>query len=472
MNHSPIIYSLGSEFYDAVAPAHFPQTKLKWFNFEAAQIIGLSALSTSEIRNHFGLFHTFKSNIREPLALKYHGHQFRHYNPDIGDGRGFLLAQFLGNNKIYDLSTKGSGRTPYSRDGDGRLTLKGAVREILASEMLESLGVRTSRTFCVFETGENLERGDEPSPARSAVLTRMVHSSIRFGTFQRLGYLNHIPEMKKLVEYCLQNYEPELANSPDQRISIFFKSVMLKSADLAAQLMTAGFVHAVLNTDNMNITGEVFDFGPYRFLPQYNPYFTAAYFDRNGLYCYGRQPESFLWGLKQLGNSLKKIEPQLDLDSLLEEFAPEFNRQHKNHFFRRLNLVPLGDERDDQLIQGFYQMLSSGPKNFEPAFFDFFGGFERQGWKTSTEKESYLDSASLEFIEILKSFKVTHPSSLTHPYFLRSKPETLLIQDVEKVWASIALRDDWGIFEQKIKNIRSFRGAYMSAPQEKHNALY
>ena len=123
--------------------------------------------------------------------MRYHGHQFRVYNPDLGDGRGFLFAQLreAGTGRLLDLGTKGSGQTPWSRTADGRLTLKGGVREVLAAEMLEALGVPTSRAFSLIETGEALQRNDEPSPTRSAVLTRLSHSHIRFGTFQRHAYL-------------------------------------------------------------------------------------------------------------------------------------------------------------------------------------------------------------------------------------------------------------------------------------------
>lgn len=470
MKHSPIIYNLTPEFYDPVAPANFANSNLRWFNTIAAETLGLAKLSQEEIKDHFWKFKTFKENIRDPLALRYHGHQFRHYNPDLGDGRGFLLAQFQAQNKIYDLSTKGSGPTPYSRRGDGKLTLKGALREVLATELLESLGVNTSKTFCIFETGENLERGDEPSPTRSAVLTRMVYSSIRFGTFQRLDYFEKYEEMELLAQYCIDNYYSDLK---EPKISLFYQAVAKKTADLAAQLMTAGFVHAVLNTDNMNITGEVFDFGPYRFLPFYNPYFTAAYFDHEGLYCYGKQPESFLWGLEQLGNCLVKIDPNLKIDFILQEFIDEFNQRHKHHFFRRLNLSPqhndLDNDLDNTLIAQFYQVLSNrhsklnsdSQKGFEQTFFEFYGGQERQGWKSSNPLSNPLSNSEEHFIETLKNYKVARPQYLQHPYFSSPYPETLLIQDIESIWQPITLCDDWSEFDLKIQKIRAFRGVYM-----------
>ena len=164
----PAIASLASWLGDPVAPADFPETRLRWRNDRAAASVGLADLDDAAWAAHFGRFQPLPGNLPQPLALRYHGHQFRNYNPEIGDGRGFLFAQLRdGAGRLLDLGTKGSGTTPHSRSGDGRLTLKGAVREILATEMLEALGVNTSKTLSVIETGEPLWRGDEPSPSLS-----------------------------------------------------------------------------------------------------------------------------------------------------------------------------------------------------------------------------------------------------------------------------------------------------------------
>src|SRR6476646_6333969 len=201
------ILALGDAFYDAVAPADFPQTILRFRNDRSAASVGLQGLSDAEWIRHFARFAPLPDNLTEPLALRYHGHQFRVYNPDIGDGRGFLFAQLRdAQGRLLDLGTKGSGQTPYSRFGDGRLTLKGGMREVLATEMLEALGAETSKSFALFETGEALERGDEPSPTRSSVLVRLSHSHIRIGAFQRLSYFDEGENMKRLVDYCLRVY--------------------------------------------------------------------------------------------------------------------------------------------------------------------------------------------------------------------------------------------------------------------------
>src|SRR6185437_5121361 len=161
----PLFAQLGPEFADPVTPARFPQHILRRRNQDWATHVGLDTLTDGEWEGHFARFEPLPDNMSPPLAMRYHGHQFRTYNPEIGDGRGFLFAQLRDDRgRLLDLATKGSGQTPYSRFGDGRLTLKGGVREVLAAEMLEALGVYTSKSFSLLETGEALERNDEPSP--------------------------------------------------------------------------------------------------------------------------------------------------------------------------------------------------------------------------------------------------------------------------------------------------------------------
>lgn len=203
----PRFFDLGADYADAVQAADFPKTILRFRNDRAAAEVGLEGLSEAEWIAAFGRFEPLPGQPG-PIAMRYHGHQFRHYNPDLGDGRGFLAAQMrdaLG--RLMDLGTKGSGQTPWSRGGDGRLTLKGGVREVLAATMLEAQGVPTSRAFSLIETGEALERGDEPSPTRSAVLVRLSHSHVRFGTFQRAAYLGRKDQIEALIEHVRSLYQ-------------------------------------------------------------------------------------------------------------------------------------------------------------------------------------------------------------------------------------------------------------------------
>ena len=322
---NPPILNLGDAFYDEVKPAEFPAAIPRFLNRRWADRIGLKEI---DWERHFARFEPLRDNLPAPLALRYHGHQFRHYNPDIGDGRGFLFAQVKDNRgRLLDLGTKGSGQTPYSRNGDGRLTLKGGVREVLATEMLEALGVNTSKSFALFETGEALWRGDEPSPTRSAVLTRLSHSHVRIGTFQRLAYFEDAGSIERLVSYCLRYlYSEEPGANASANATRLLDLVCSATATLAASYIAAGFVHGVLNSDNINITGESFDYGPWRFAPEWDEEFTAAYFDQSGLYAFGRQPEAIHWDVAQLAGCLALIGEATALTDLLAGWPARFEQ--------------------------------------------------------------------------------------------------------------------------------------------------
>ena len=327
----------GAPFYDAVEAEAFPERRIRYRNQRWADRLGLGGLTDSQWASHFAAFEPLPDNLKGPLAIRYHGHQFRTYNPDIGDGRGFLFAQLRDDQgRLLDLGTKGSGRTPYSRFGDGRLTLKGGVREVLATEMLEALGVYTSKSFSLIETGEQLERNDEPSPTRSAVLVRLSHSHVRFGAFQRLAYEKDAEAIAALVDYCVEHFYPTLLHEMgEERVVGFFAAIVQHTARMAAQWMSAGFVHGVLNTDNMNVTGESFDYGPWRFAPTADPGFTAAYFDQTGLYAFGRQAEACAWNLAQLGGALSLIAPVDALNEALQAFAPHYEAAMADAYFAR-----------------------------------------------------------------------------------------------------------------------------------------
>ncbi|MDJ0525209.1 MAG: YdiU family protein, partial [Microcystis sp. M53600_WE12] len=304
---------LGDQYYDQVAAADFPSHILRFRNDALLPLLGIQPELTLD--EHFiEAFGKFQS-LTPFLALRYHGYQFGEYNPFLGDGRGFLYGQVRGiDGKLYDFGTKGSGRTPYSRHADGRLTLKGGVREVLAGEALRGLGVNTSRCLSLVETGEALWRGDEPSPTRSSVMIRVSNSHIRFGTFERLFHIKRSDLIKRLLDHVIIYYYPEIDPQDSDRYLKFYAALIERTAKLAAQWMAAGFCHGVLNTDNMSITGESFDYGPYAFIPSYNPQFTAAYFDYGGRYSYGNQPFICRLNLELLQSPLSMVVSLLELD--------------------------------------------------------------------------------------------------------------------------------------------------------------
>ncbi len=447
---------------DPVSAAYFPQTLLRFRNDRAAAEVGLERLSDAEWITHFGRFQPLEHNLPQPLALRYHGHQFRHYNPDIGDGRSFLLAQLRDSNgRLLDLGTKGTGTTPYSRAGDGRLTLKGAVREILASEMLEALGVDTSRSFSVIETGEALERNDEPSPTRGAVLLRLSHSHIRIGSFQRLALLGDVPNLKRLTAYALQHYYGE-ADSDDapQRL---LAHVVRACARLAASYMAAGFVHGVLNSDNINITGESFDYGPWRFSPRWEAGFTAAYFDHAGLYAFGRQAEAVHWNLVQLAHSFAVFADHDALRAALDAFGPAYQAAVANRMLWRLGVQPRDFEADVALVESIERGLSRSGLEIDRFFFDWRGGRLR-----CTDARSDHEAFS-EFRILIAAYSASFCFSrsggsdepgLRHPYWADTAPCSMHIDEVESIWARIAEADDWSALHAKVTAIRRMGAAH------------
>jgi uncharacterized protein YdiU (UPF0061 family) len=460
----PLFATLGPEFADPVAPARFPQHVLRWRNQRWAERVGLGELSAAEWEAHFARFEPLAENMSAPLAMRYHGHQFRTYNPDIGDGRGFLFAQLRdGDDRLLDLATKGSGQTPYSRFGDGRLTLKGGVREVLAAEMLEALGVYSSKAFSLFETGEQLTRGDEPSPTRSSVLVRLGHSHTRFGTFQRLAFFERPDLIETLAEHCCAAYYPRhLHLSGEARVAALFGEAVMANARLAGSWMAAGFVHGVLNTDNLNICGESFDYGPWRFVPVSDPTFTAAYFDERGLYAFGRQPEAVSWALAQLGGALSLVCPAALLEAELGRFGHGYQLGLRDGMFARLGLIEGDLASDVAFLSDVFAWLTETRAGWDQFFFDWYGGAASAARAAASPQTALYDADAFAPIRAAME-KRTGPSAaqfLNHAYFERAAPVTMLIDDVENLWAPIAERDDWSLFESKLRDIAQMREAY------------
>jgi uncharacterized protein YdiU (UPF0061 family) len=474
----PRFIDLGPEFGDPVQAADFPQTILRVRNERAAASVGLEALSDDEWVNCFGHFAPLPGQPG-PIAMRYHGHQFRTYNPDLGDGRGFLAAQLREvvsaqatsdrvasdsppPSRLLDLGTKGSGQTPWSRRGDGRLTLKGGVREVLAAAMLESLGVPTCRILSLIETGEALDRHDEPSPTRSAVMVRLSHSHIRFGTFQRAAYFGRKDHLEGLLEHARSLYHPSVTpgDAPG-----FLAAVVEASARLTAKWIAAGFVHGVLNTDNLNVTGESFDYGPWRFLPRYDPAFTAAYFDSEGLYAFARQPEAVFWNLTQLAGCLKLIaEPQVTaLTEALNGFGPAYIRHLRTAFLNRLGVKSLGEAADQRLLDATLALLRDKGEalRWEPIFFDWFGGFSSGARALGGVRgKVYQGEAFDAFRFALLEHEPDRPERLEHPMFAAPEPEEMLIDEVEALWSAIDQGDDWAPLYAKLARLEAARRAW------------
>ena len=457
--------ALGRRFFDPVRPAAFPEARPRYRNLAWAERLGLGALGGDDEAwiSKFARFEPFEGSLRRPIALAYHGHQFGVYNPDIGDGRGFLHAQMRDpvDGRLLDFGTKGSGRTPYSRGADGRLTLKGAVREVLATEMLDALGVETSKTFSVIETFEALERHDEPSPTRSAVLVRLSSGHIRIGSFQRLAFLGWPDSIEKLLRHSARAYYPDRLDTtaPVAELAVdFVAAVAGELARLTASWMAAGFVHGVLNTDNFNITGESFDYGPWRFLPRLDPGFTAAYFDHAGRYAYGRQPEATFWALCRLAESFTGMADADRLERAVGVFGGAVDDETLAAFCRRLGVDPDWEDAG-RMVEETLKAMRAGDHGFEEVMFDWFGG---QGGRAMEGRRAdrYRETGFRAAAALLRSAPTAPGTALDHPYFEREAPVTMLIDEMEALWEPIAREDDWGEFAAALEDIQKMGEAH------------
>lgn len=468
LEYVPAIESLGNDYYDVVAAAEFPQHILRFRNDDILRQLGLdpAAVSDEDFITAFGRFEG-----REPfLALRYHGYQFGEYNPFLGDGRGFLYGQVKDSQgDIYDFGTKGSGTTPYSRGGDGRLTLKGGVREVLAAEALHALGVRTSRTLSLVETGDALWRGDEPSPTRASVMVRFSRSHIRFGTFERLEFLQRPDLISRLLEHVIDVYYPavRLFSDPQERLVRFYDELVQRVAELVAQWMSVGFCHAVLNTDNMSITGESFDYGPYAFMDRYDPRFTAAYFDYAGRYSYGNQPVICQWNLKALQKPLALVMPQGEMDAALEQFRDRYELAYRSRMLRKLGFEALPESLGKALVEQTVQLLGTVEIGYHDFFLELTHQFQSE-WRNDPSlifkaAMQASDSAAADVLEQWRQLyhrglnelpaddmlEVARGLKQTNPTLVLLRPE------IEAIWEPITVEDNWQPFYTLLNRLQN-----------------
>lgn len=290
--------------YTAWKPSQAPAPHLLFLNQPLAGELGLDAAAFAALAGDAGAA-LFAGNAvpegAEPLAQAYAGHQFGGFSPQLGDGRALLLGEVLDRQGVRrDIAFKGSGRTPFSRGGDGKAAVGPMLREALISEAMHALGIPTTRALAVAATGETVPR---ETLLPGAVLTRVAASHLRVGTFQYFAARNEIDKLRQLAEYAIARHDPDLAGTPGRYLALL-QRVGARQATLIAQWMSVGFIHGVMNTDNMTISGETIDYGPCAFMEAYDPKAVFSSIDRNGRYAYANQPLIAQWNLARLAEAL------------------------------------------------------------------------------------------------------------------------------------------------------------------------
>jgi uncharacterized protein YdiU (UPF0061 family) len=354
LNYVLRFQSLPSALYSDVLPQGIKNPKLVVGSHSTAALLGLNPETLKKedglkLLSGQGVLSTWQS-----IAMKYTGHQFGQYNPNLGDGRGVLLAQVEHNNMTWDMHLKGAGSTPYSRQGDGRAVLRSSIREFLASEALAALNIPTTRALCVIDSDTPVYREQQET---AATIVRVAQSHIRFGHFEFCSFSNKPELLKTLCDYVIHEHYPELDNDPQKYLG-FFKHTVQKTAELIAHWQSNGFAHGVMNTDNMSILGDTFDFGPFAFLDEYEPNFICNHSDYQGRYAFNQQPNIAHWNLSVLAQALLPLTKKDDLMQHLESFSDIFEK----HFFTNMNakfgFVSALDSHQD-FIDDSLKMLAS-----------------------------------------------------------------------------------------------------------------
>ncbi|MEN0005828.1 MAG: YdiU family protein [Bacteroidota bacterium] len=420
-------------------PVKVPETVL--FNSALAQELGLAGLQeqADQIQTIFSGNQLPPGS--QPLAQAYAGHQFGHFTM-LGDGRAVLLGeQVKPDGGSVDIQLKGSGRTPYSRRGDGRATVSSMLREYIMSEAMHHLGIPTSRSLAVVKTGEKIYR--EPIQ-EGAVLTRIASSHIRVGTFEYVRQFTDRPTLEAFLDYVIQRHYPELAGHKNPALALVGK-VMERQLELVVQWLRVGFIHGVMNTDNMSIAGETIDYGPCAFMNAYDPKTVYSSIDRNARYAFGNQANITYWNLAVLANALLPLfatnqEKGIELaKEVLEQFPDAFAKRWYHMLFQKIGIAQ-PQEGDKVLIDNLLELLQNNQVDYTNAFaaltWDrlpdqaFFHESGFQNWKASWEARLAQSGDRTEAIALMKR---TNPVTIARNHLVEEALDAAVIGNLKPV---------------------------------------
>jgi len=352
-------HKLGGSFYAEVRPRVLANPYIVSANPEVADLIGLdeTQLKSPEF---LSLMAGEKVPLGcQPLAMVYSGHQFGHYNPRLGDGRGILLGQVDGSQAKWDLHLKGAGLTPFSRQGDGRAVLRSSIREYLCSEAMYGLGIPTTRGLAIAGSDspvyrETLEHG--------ATLLRVAESHVRFGSFEYFYYTQQYDCVEQLAEYVIANNFPHLLQQP-KPFAALLSEVVAATAKLIAQWQSVGFNHGVMNTDNMSILGHTFDYGPFAFLDDYEYGYICNHSDAEGRYAFSQQPYIGLWNCHALAQTFGKLVAEEELRDILATYEPIL-LEHYWRLMRDKSGSIQAEETDQAFIGGLLGVMENNKVDY------------------------------------------------------------------------------------------------------------
>ena len=433
---------LPQEFYNLQNWHGFDNPLLVIENSQLKQELGLENIEKQKLLDIFNGSSSME-NLK-PLSMAYSGHQFGQYVEQLGDGRGLLLGSIDSSGGLVDIHLKGAGKTPYSRFGDGRAVLRSVIREYLCGEAMHALSIPTSRALMIVGSDEMVIR---EKSERAAMLARTARTHIRFGNFEYFHYNNKLEHVKVLADFCIDKY-PAYFSRTKNRYEEFFRSVVKQTACMIAQWQACGFSHGVMNTDNMSILGETFDYGPYGFMEDYLPTYVCNHSDHQGRYAFKNQPYIGLWNCSALGHALSSLISEEAQGEILQTYEEIFQDTLAKLFREKLGLKQDQSE-DAALIQGLLDIMESEKLDYTNTFRNLTQALSRKitpeldsdiakSWINSFQQRHEKESSSLS--EKLVLMNRTNPKFILRNYMAQE-----VIEDAEE--------SDYGKLEALIKII-------------------
>jgi uncharacterized protein YdiU (UPF0061 family) len=352
---------LPQEFYNLQNWQGFDNPLLVIENSQLKQELGFDNIEQQKLLDIFNGLSSIE-NLK-PLSMVYSGHQFGQYVEQLGDGRGLLLGEIDSSEGSIDIHLKGAGKTPYSRFGDGRAVLRSVIREYLCGEAMHALSIPTSRALMIIGSDEIVIREKSET---AAMLARTAKTHIRFGNFEYFHYNKKPEHVKVLADFCIDNY-PAYFSKAKNIYEEFFRSVVKQTAVMIAQWQACGFNHGVMNTDNMSILGETFDYGPYGFMEDYLPTYVCNHSDHQGRYAFKNQPYIGLWNCSALGHALSSLISEEAQGEILQTYEEIFQNTLAKLFREKLGLKQDKSE-DAALIQGLLDIMESEKLDYTNTF--------------------------------------------------------------------------------------------------------
>ncbi|MDC1131436.1 YdiU family protein [Gammaproteobacteria bacterium] len=426
---------LPGEFYTLQDWQGFNNPKIVIENHVMKKALGMEDTDHQELLKIFN--GTRKIDSLKPLSMVYSGHQFGQYVEQLGDGRGLLFAQINSNEGLLDIHLKGAGKTPYSRFGDGRAVLRSVIREYLCGEAMHALSIPTSRALMIIGSDEMVIREKSES---AAMLVRTSKTHIRFGSFEYFHYNNKPEHVKALADFCIDSY-PQYFSRTTNAYEDFFRVIVKETANMIAHWQACGFNHGVMNTDNMSILGETFDYGPYGFMEDYNPNHVCNHSDHQGRYAFKNQPYIGLWNCSALGHALSSLISEESQGEILQTYEAIFQDTLAELYRKKLGL-DLAKPEDATLIQGLLDIMESEKLDYTNTFRNLTQALaeenspELQSEISKSWVVSFLERHSKETLSKDKRLKLmnqVNPKFILRNYMAQEAIEAAEVNDSSKL---------------------------------------